>query len=1003
MVTKSATSTESNAGVSSDTSTGSNVRRWNLSPHSAFQSTTRKNTSDVSAKGAEDTSSTASESLDSQGRPIRIFSSSNKATSITSNGGSNGRQGDSVKPTKQKQKKLGWLAGVFIPCIQNILGVVLFLRLTNITGQAGVVMTTLIILVAVFSTFLTALSLSAIATNGTIQAGGPYYVISRTLGVEIGGALGLLYYFGTTLATSMYVLGAVEALQRTIAWQFDSRWASLILMWCVACVVSVGVKYVNYTSLVFLALVITSIVCMMLGCFLFASGSYIPPIMDPSFSMYMDNIWPNYQPDPVTGITPTFFSLLAIFYPSVTGILSGSSRSAALHNPSESIPKGTLGAIGFTTFIYIAVVWLFGFTIANQVLINDKFVVAAVAWPREEIVAVGVIGSSIGAALQTCASAPRVLAAIAWDDALPLLGIVKPLFPEDEPTRAVWLTWLLASLATLAGNLDHITPLITMFFLLMYAGINLSCFFLGLLKSPGFRPTFRYFHWFQSLVGFVWCLLLVVLVVSPTTVIGVVVLFAFLYLCTKRQKATKNWGDVGNALRYAIATTALRALAGSTTSDFHAKNWRPQVLTVVDSDDCGNPTNLAVLGLASQLKLGSGGIHMVTSILKGKGMDYVATCELCGNSKTLLQQHLEYYGMADCFAQTAATTSNTSEAIWSAVLHSGLGPMSPNTVLLSYPSSRDTISRRLSTHNSVVANTNSRKDDLIQTIKGISNLKKAIILFRGHSSYPALKNEKNHNDSIDVWWVVHDGGLLLLLPYILSKHAVFAKTKLRLFAVTTSITENPDRLREAVIEHLARVRITATVQVVDLSDTTIAEDMREMDVTVPNKRLSSHKGSDVLQDGNTQHLTVGEVFSNEAYEVPYHAVMDDLELGAISSDDEDDWHAISSPLSANKNQLPEKAKPTARRASPASPSAFHAPANKSQQQDNQERLRTAQSFNQALRHYSLGASLVVTNMPLIRPDKPADDFFNYVDTMCELIPNVVLVRGSGVEVITTYV
>ena len=137
-----------------------------------------------------------------------------------------------------------------------------------------------------------------------------------------------------------------------------------------------------------------------------------------------------------------------------------------------------------------------------------------------------------------------------------------------------------------------------------------------------------------------------------------------------------------------------------------------------------------------------------------------------------------------------------------------------------------------------------------------------------------------------------------------------------------------------------------------------------------------------------------------AFEVPYHAIMEDFEMGNTSSEDENDWHAVSTP---KKSQLPQKAKPTARRASAASPSTFHAPTNKSEEQDNQERLRTAQSFNQALKHYSLGASLVVTNMPLIRTDKGADDFFNYVDTMCDRIPNVVLVRGSGVEVITTYV
>lgn len=57
---------------------------------------------------------------------------------------------------------------------------------------------------------LTAISMSAIATNGVVPAGGPYFLISRSLGPECGGAVGMLFYTGITLAASMYIIGAVE-------------------------------------------------------------------------------------------------------------------------------------------------------------------------------------------------------------------------------------------------------------------------------------------------------------------------------------------------------------------------------------------------------------------------------------------------------------------------------------------------------------------------------------------------------------------------------------------------------------------------------------------------------------------------------------------------------------------------------------------------------------------------------------------------------------------------
>jgi hypothetical protein len=188
--------------------------------------------------GVEDVASVSGDTVASRdSRSSRFFPTTRSVDSsenASNHSGTTTASAGSGSSAQRPKKKLKTLEGVFLPCLQNILGVILFLRLTSITGQAGVIYTTLIILCAVTSTLFTALSLSAIATNGTIQAGGPYYVISRTLGIEIGGPLGLLFYLGTTLASTMYVLGAVEALRRTVAWEFDTRWASLVCMWLVA-------------------------------------------------------------------------------------------------------------------------------------------------------------------------------------------------------------------------------------------------------------------------------------------------------------------------------------------------------------------------------------------------------------------------------------------------------------------------------------------------------------------------------------------------------------------------------------------------------------------------------------------------------------------------------------------------------------------------------------------------------------------------------------------------
>ena len=251
------------------------------------------------------------------------------------------------------------------------------------------------------------MSLSAIATNGKIKAGGPYYVISRNLGVEIGGALGVLFYLGTTVAASMYVLGAIEALQNGFnlsgLFDFDTQILSLVLMFFLAIIVSVGVKYVNMGASLFLGIVLASILCLIIGVVLFSMNIGFNGNLSDDDRVFGDNWKSDYSEDHETKKVPSFFSLLSLFYPSVTGIMAGSNRSSLLINPSRSIPKGTIGAICITTAIYLSVVWLFGCFISNEALKNNKLIVTAVTYPHDLVVKVGIIVSCVGAALQCLA------------------------------------------------------------------------------------------------------------------------------------------------------------------------------------------------------------------------------------------------------------------------------------------------------------------------------------------------------------------------------------------------------------------------------------------------------------------------------------------------------------------------------------------------------------------------------------------------------------------------
>ena len=489
------------------------------------------------------------------------------------------------------EDKLGTYNGVFLPCLAQIVGVIFFLRLPSITGQAGTFYTTLIILVCVLSTFVTSLSLSAIASNGTIQAGGPYYIISRTLGMEIGGSLGILFYLGTTLGASMHVMGAVETMTQSHhgqPYQLDnfgiflsivetvpSQVWSLLLMLLISQIVSVGSNYVTGAANFFLAVVGLSIVSIMVGTILFALGLYDGNLSEDD-RVFNDNLHPSYRPDSKTGLTPTFWGLVALFYPATTGILAGTNRSSKLATPNKSIPTGTIGAIFVTTLLYVLLVWLLGSVVSNEVLVFNKLVVAAIAFPSPVIARLGVVTACVGAALQCMAGGPQLLAAMAADDAIPFLkfltrkkrrrnDLIKavnakgievvglegldltstsldkslPLNVDFESEaseqveaenskRAVWFSWAIASLGTLLGNIDHITPILTMFYLIMYGGINVCCFLLAWVDSPGFRPQFKYFSRNIALIGFFWCIGLACELTLCVSIFSSLVLYALL-------------------------------------------------------------------------------------------------------------------------------------------------------------------------------------------------------------------------------------------------------------------------------------------------------------------------------------------------------------------------------------------------------------------------------------------------------------------------------------------
>jgi amino acid transporter len=357
--------------------------------------------------------------------------------------------------------RFGTFGGVFTPCVLMILGVILFLRLGQVVGQAGLLDCLAIILFAHLISLLTALSLASLATNTRVRGGGAYYLISRSLGVEYGGAIGPVFYLALATSVALYVIGFTEAinwLQPDVALPFRPI-ASVVLLLVFVCVY-VGADWTIKLQYLILGVIALALVS-------FAAGAW--PAL--SIDTLKSNLEPDYAAD------GSIFTAYALFFPAVTGIMAGANLSGDLEAPGTSIPRGTLTAIGVTGAIYVIVAVVLAAAADRTALHGNAFILGSMAW-SPVLVGAGVLAATLSSALSSMMGAPRVLQALARD------GVLRPLAPfarsngrNREPRRAIAVTFVIAEAGVLLGDLDTIAPLITMFFLITYGAINLSCFY----------------------------------------------------------------------------------------------------------------------------------------------------------------------------------------------------------------------------------------------------------------------------------------------------------------------------------------------------------------------------------------------------------------------------------------------------------------------------------------------------------------------------------------------
>lgn len=560
----------------------------------------------------------------------------------------------SSDPKRGSDAKLGTFAGVFTPSVLTILGLVLFLRLGYVVGSGGLGRTLLIILIANSISVLTSISLAAIATNLKVKGGGDYYVISRTLGVGYGAALGIVLFFAQAVSIAFYCLGFGEAAAALFA--APSAWlpqgiaaATLALLLLPAWLGSDWATRFQYAIMVALLLGVGSF---------FVGGAAL------------------FDADRVrSGWTASsslpFWALFAVFFPAVTGFTQGVSMSGDLRDPARSLPRGTFLAVGISAVIYFAAAVVFAGALPGDELATDTSSmrrVATVPW----LVDVGAMAATLSSALASFLGAPRILQSLASDRVFPFLdAFAKGHGPSSNPRRGVVLAGGIAGITIAFGKLDLIAPVVSMFFLISYGLLNYATYVEAKANSPSFRPRFKYFDRRVSLVGSAACAGCMVALNPAAGVVALLILFV-IYYYVKHRSEVERWADSSRSAHLHRVRGSLLAISQEPD---HARDWRPVML--VFSDD--SERRQRILRLACWLE-GNSGFTTVVRLLVGSGARGRKDRQ---EAEEQLRADIAELPGSKAFP-LAILAPSVRTAIGVLVQSAGLGPVRTNTVLLNW-------------------------------------------------------------------------------------------------------------------------------------------------------------------------------------------------------------------------------------------------------------------------------------------------------------------------------
>lgn len=657
----------------------------------------------------------------------------------------------------EKSKKIGFgtFQGIFVPNVTMMFGVILFLRLGLVLGNVGLWKFIVIIALSLVIMMITSLSIATVVTNMNIGSGGVYYLISRSLGIEIGGAIGIALVIAQIISMVLCISGFAVSLHTLFPF-FKTHVIEVATMLILGLTSSISTNFALKTQI------------FILGILFVAIGT-----------IFMGPIELGSPPAPFFETRLKFWEGFALFYPALTGIEAGMALSGSLRNPPRSLSVGNILSLIFVSIVYLGVAIFLWLSFDRRFLAgNPEILIESSKIPA--LIYLGIWSATLSSALGNFLGAPRILQRIAEDNAAPEI-FSRSYGKYQEPRYALIFIFFIALILVLTTTIDQILPILTMICLLTYGTLNIVAGLAELIGSPSWRPTFR-IRWQYPLLGGIACFFLM-LMIDPAWAFVSILLITGLYILLRSKSVDVSFEDIRESIILFFSRLALYRLTGKGENP---KNWFPQVLIISKS----TIQHESMVRIGYELT-GRSGILTVATLLPEEWED---PKEL-ERTKNLIQDWMNEKNIAG-FAEVQ-TYTDYFESLGSLMRMHGVGPLQPNTVLIPPLDFQ-------------------HREDILKVFQtGQTYQKNILIFFEGSHLIQESFSTPQKRKKIDLWWDPnHKESFELILSLVLSLRASpiwnFRELNLRTIASDETTKQH---LRRNLSVYLKKLRLRCKIQI----------------------------------------------------------------------------------------------------------------------------------------------------------------------------------------------